>query len=182
MPAAPPAPSAEMPERPSAPRAKRRNPLVTALRAVFRVVLAILIIVDELVRPLYTPLQRWIAALALVQRFERWVASLPPLAILALIGVPYAVVEPVKFVALLRIADGHVKMGSLVLLLAYLVSFVLIERVYTAGRPQLMTLPAAAWVIRLSAAVREKLSIWLRLPELRARARVMWRWLRLHLR
>lgn len=169
------------PGEPSAPR-RRRNPVVAALRALFRVALGVLIIIDELVRPLYEPLQQWLEALALVRKFERWVAGLPPLAILTLIGVPYAVVEPVKFVAMLRIADGHVMMGSLVLLLAYLVSFVLIERVYTAGRDQLMRLPAAAWVINMSVAVRGRLSRWLRLPELKARARVMWRWLRLHLR
>ncbi|MFG1393090.1 hypothetical protein [Xanthobacter agilis] len=161
---------------------RRRNPVLAAARLLFRILLGILIVADELVRPLYEPLVRWIEALALVQKFERWVAGLPALAILALIGVPYAVVEPVKFLAMLHIANGHVRTGTFVLVLAYLVSFVLIERVYTAGRPQLMTLPAVAWVIVTSGTVRDRIYAWLRLPELKARARVIWRWVRFHLR
>lgn len=158
------------------------NPVFAALRIAFRVAVGIIIVVDELVRPLYTPLVRWVAALALVRRFEQWVSGLPPLAILALIGVPYAVVEPVKFLAMLHIANGHVRTGTVVLLLAHLVSFVVIERVYAAGRSQLMTLPAAAFVITTAAAVRDRLAAWLRLSEIKARVRVIWRWLRRHLR
>lgn len=163
-------------------RRRARNPLFAVLRLAFRILVGIIIIVDEIVRPLYEPLVRRIAALALVRRFEHWVAGLPPLAVLVLIGVPYAVVEPVKFLAMLHIANGHVKTGTVVLLLAHLVSFVVIERVYSAGRAQLMRLPAAAWVITTTGAVRDRLYAWLRVAEMKARARVIWRWLRLHLR
>ncbi|MFG1419222.1 hypothetical protein V5F38_06825 [Xanthobacter sp. V0B-10] len=169
---------ADLPPR----RRARCNPFFGAMRLAFRIVVGIIIIVDELVRPLYEPLVRWVEALALVQRFERWVAGLPPYAILALIGVPYAVVEPVKFLALVHMANGHVRTGTIVLVLAYLVSFVLIERVYTAGRAQLMQVPWVAWVIVTSGLVRDRLYAWLRLPELKARARVVWRWVRLRLR
>lgn len=169
------------PGKPGAARAPR-SPVMRLLRLVFRVVLAVIIVADELARPLYRPLMAWLAALALVQRFERWVAGLPPLAILALIGIPYGVVEPVKFLAMVHMANGHLRTGTLVLVLAYLISFVLIERVYTAGRAQLMTLPAVAWVITTAGAVRERISVALRLPELHARMRLVWRWMRLRLR
>ncbi len=163
----------------SAPRRRgRRNPLFALLRIAFRILVGIIIIVDEIVRPLYQPLVRRLAALGLVRRFEHWVSRLPPLAVLVLIGVPYAVVEPVKFLAMLHIANGHVRTGTLVLLLAHLVSFVLIERVYSAGRAQLMTLPAAAWVITTTGMVRDRLYASLRIAELKARARVIWRWVR----
>lgn len=48
----------------------------------------------------YRPLLDWLAALKLVQRFEAWVGGLPAYAVV-LIAVPYGVVEPVKFLALI---------------------------------------------------------------------------------
>ena len=115
-----------VPPRPPRPR----NPLRVALRFAFRVVVGIVILLDELVRPLYRPLLDWLAALKLVQRFEAWVGGLPAYAVLVLIAVPYGVVEPVKFLALIHIANGHVRTGTFLFLLAHLVSFVLIERIF----------------------------------------------------
>ncbi|MDI4657625.1 hypothetical protein [Xanthobacter autotrophicus] len=159
-----------------------RNPVIAVLRTGFRVVCGVVILLDELVRPLYRPLIRRIAALRLMQAFEGWIARRSPYAVLVLIGVPYVVVEPLKFLALIGIANGHGTMGTLVFLLANLVSFVLIERIFTAGRTQLMTLRPMAWLIETAGAVRASVVGWLRLAELKARLRVLARWARLHLR
>ncbi|MFG1349947.1 hypothetical protein [Xanthobacter autotrophicus] len=159
-----------------------RNPVTATLRTVFRVVCGVVIVLDELVRPLYRPLIRRIAALHLMQAFEAWIGRRSPYAVLVLIGVPYVVVEPLKFLALIGIANGHGRMGTLVFLLANLVSFVLIERIFTAGRGQLMTLRPMAWLIETAGAVRASVVGWLRLAELKARLRVLARWARLHLR
>lgn len=159
-----------------------RNPVVAALRFAFRVVCGVVILLDELVRPLYRPLIRRIAELRLMQAFEGWVARRSPYAVLVLIGVPYIVVEPLKFLALIGIANGHGKTGVFAFLLAHLVSFVLIERIFTAGKAQLMTLRPMAWVIATAGAVRASVVSWLRLAELKARLRVLARWARLHLR
>ncbi|ABS68031.1 hypothetical protein [Xanthobacter versatilis] len=167
-----------------APPARRssKNPVVTALRFAFRVVCGVVILLDELVRPLYRPLIRRIAELRLMQAFEGWVARRSPYLVLVLIGVPYIVVEPLKFLALIGIANGHGKVGVLAFLLANLVSFVLIERIFSAGKAQLMTLRPMAWLITTAGAVRASVVSWLRLAELKARLRVLARWARLHLR
>lgn len=167
-----------------APPSRRRAPNapMAAVLLAFRVVCGIVILLDELVRPLYRPLLRWLAALELMQALERRVGGLSPYLILVLIAVPYAIVEPLKFLALLRIADGHVRTGTVLFLLAHLVSFVLIERIFSAGRAKLMTLPWTAWVIETGSAVRLSIVSWLRLAELKRKARAIWRWLRLRLR
>lgn len=171
-----------MPEIAPPTRRPARNPVVAALRLAFRLVCGVVILLDELVRPLYRPLLRRIAALRLMQMFEAWVGRRSPYAVLVLIGAPYVIVEPLKFLALIRIADGHVKTGTLAFLFAHLVSFVLIERVFSAGRAQLMTLRPMAWLIVTAGAVRASIVGWLRLAELKARLRVLMRWARLRLR
>lgn len=161
---------------------RRHNPLLAVLRLFFRLLCAVVILLDELVRPLYRPLLDRIATLKLMQAFEQWVGSLPAYAVLVLIVVPYGVVEPVKFLALLQMASGHVRTGSVLFLLAHLVSFVLIERIFTAGKAKLMTVRWMAYVIETAASVHRSVVEWLRLSELKRRVRALWRWTRLRLR
>ncbi|QRG05578.1 hypothetical protein EZH22_21305 [Xanthobacter dioxanivorans] len=168
---------------PSSPSRRRpANPFLAGVRLAFRIVCGIVILLDELVRPLYRPLLRWLAGLELMQALERQVSRLSPYLILILIAVPYLIIEPLKFVALLWIADGHVRTGTALFLIAYLVSFVLIERIYSAGREKLMTLPWMAWLIETIGAVRRSIVSWLRLAELKLKARALWRWMRLQMR
>lgn len=164
------------------PRRRARNPVLAALRLAFRLVCGIIILLDELVRPLYRPLLDRLAALKLMQAFERWVGSLPPYAILVLIAVPYGVVEPVKFLALIHMANGHVRTGTALFLFAHLVSFVLIERIFTAGKAQLMTVRWMAWGIETAASVHRSVVEWLKLAELKRKARAIWRWVRMRVR
>lgn len=159
-----------------------RNPFLVALRLAFRLLVTAIILLDELVRPLYRPLLDRLAALKLMQAFEHWVGSLPAYAVLVLIAVPYGVVEPVKFLALIHMANGHVRTGTLLFLLAHLVSFVLIERIFTAGKAQLMTVLWMAYVIETAASVHRSVADWLKLDALKRRARALWRWARLRLR
>ena len=153
------------------PALRRRNPffsaLATALGWIFRLVAAVIILLDELARPIYRPLLARLAALGIMQAFERWIAKLPVLAVLILLLVPYAIVEPLKFLGLVWAADGWPKRGTALFLLAHLVSFVLIERVFTAGRPQLMTIPWMAWVIDTASAVRRRIVVALRLEAMK---------------
>lgn len=164
------------------PRRRPRNPVVAVLRLIFRLVVGAVILLDELVRPLYRPLLDQLAALKLMQTFERWVGSLPAYAVVVLIAVPYGVVEPVKFLALLHIANGHARSGTALFLLAHLVSFVLIERIFIAGKAKLMTVWWMAYVIETAASVHRSVVEWLKLAELKRRARALWRWARLRLR
>jgi len=162
--------------------APRRNPFRAALRFAFRLLCALVILLDELVRPLYRPLIRRIAALRLMQLFEHWVGGLPAYAVLVLLVVPYAVVEPLKFVALVWIAGGSVRGGTVLFVVAHLVSFVLIERIFSAGRTKLMTIAWMAWLIETAASVRRSVVAWLGLDGFRKEAARLWRRLRAALR
>ncbi|QEN87230.1 hypothetical protein FZC33_13220 [Labrys sp. KNU-23] len=127
-----------------------------------QVLLAILVIIDELARPIYGPLIRRFAALRLVEMGERAVAGLPRFVILILLAVPMAVAEPLKIYSLLLLGQGRLVQGLLVLAVAYLASFLLIERIYVAGKPKLMTIGWFAWLMNLIDWVRRTLLDWLK--------------------
>lgn len=163
----------------------RRGPakvLLAGLGLIFRLACALVIVLDELVRPLYRPLIDRLAALAPMRALERWIAARAPLVVLTLLLIPYAIVEPLKFIGLLWIADGHVRTGGMVFVLAHLVSFILIERIFTAGKPQLMTIGWMRWVIETASAVRDAVVARLRLDVFKRRLRAFFRYLRAALR
>lgn len=171
VPAAPP-PGGEGPRSRPRRRARfRERPVRVALGFLFRLICAPLILLDELVRPLYRPLIARLAALKIMHAFERWIAARSVWTILVLLAVPYATIEPLKFVALVWIAGGWPKAGTVLFLLAYLLSFVIIERIYSAGRAKLMTLPWMAWVILTLATLRDRVVAALRLDRLKASLR-----------
>ncbi|MDQ0346645.1 hypothetical protein [Ancylobacter vacuolatus] len=149
----------------------RERPVRWTLGFLFRLLCAPLILLDELVRPLYRPLIARLAALKIMHAFERWIAARSVWTILVLLIVPYATIEPLKFVALLWIAGGWPKAGTVLFLVAYLLSFVVIERIYSAGRAKLMTLPWMAWVILTLATLRDRVVAALRLDRLKASLR-----------
>ncbi|MBS7545058.1 hypothetical protein [Ancylobacter oerskovii] len=129
--------------------------LLTSIpRLLFEAVIALIVVLDELARPVYRPLIAAVARWRLMRRFEAWVAGHGRLAILILLAVPLAIVEPMKFLAVIWAARGHYVTGTLALGLAYLASFVVVERIYSAGKPKLMTFPWFAWGVGLMLAVR----------------------------
>lgn len=143
------------------PSTERPLPL-RILLALVKGALAILVLVDEAARPLYRPLSRWVAGLRIVARLEEAVARLPRLAILAVLAVPFVVAEPLKLVAVVMMARGQVVAGLVVLALAYLASFLLVERIYHAGRDKLLTYRWLAWLMGLIVAIRQRLLGWVR--------------------
>jgi hypothetical protein len=158
---------------------------VRALRVVVEIVLAALILLDELVRPLYRPLARWIASLRLVARMEAAIARMPRLAVLVLLALPLAIAEPLKLVGLVLLGRGQLAPGVVVLGLAYLASFLIVERIYHAGRAQLLSYGWLAWAMghlsRLRAALLDRVrasAAWRFVRERREAVRRWWRGLR----
>ena len=96
--------------------------------------------------PLFRPLIRWFSKLRFVIRLQDVIAALPPYAILVLLAVPFAVAEPAKLYAVILLATGHVVIGVVIFVLAYFVTFVVVERIYSAGRDKLRTI---GWFARL---------------------------------
>lgn len=123
----------------------------------FEAVAAIILLLDAIARPLYRPLLDWIAAREIMHRFVALVAPLPRFAILILFGVPFIIAEPLKVFALYLIARGLVITGILLLVFSYLVTFLIVERIYEAGKDKLLTYRWFAWAMTQIGRVRDVL-------------------------
>jgi hypothetical protein len=67
---------------------------------------------------------------------------------LALLLVPTSVVEPLKLIAIAVAGDGHWITGTVMIVVAYAASLLLVERLFKLVRPKLLTLP---WFARIRA-------------------------------
>jgi hypothetical protein len=103
--------------------------------------------IDSIIFPIFRPTSRWLGGRSLVRSAQRRVAKLPPYVILGFLALPFAIAEPAKVFALYLIATGQVLFGLLVLVGAYFVSLVVVERLFRGGRTKLLTIPwfKAAW-------------------------------------
>ncbi|WP_374308325.1 hypothetical protein [Methylocella sp.] len=125
-------------------------PFVQLLRRaavrLFEALVVFYLALDAVFTPLFRPLARWAARLRIVLRLQDAIAALPPYAILVALAVPFAVAEPAKLYALVLIADRRWLAGAIVMGAAYVVSLLVVERIYAAGRAKLRTIP---WFARL---------------------------------
>ncbi|MDQ0468296.1 hypothetical protein [Labrys wisconsinensis] len=125
-----------------------------------KILVAALILIDEVVRPLYRPLARWISSLRLMAAMEAAIAGLPRYAVLLLLAVPFAIAEPMKLLGLIWLGRGLFVPGIVVTVLGHLISFILVERIYQAGRDKLLTFAWFAWLIGLITRVRDAMTAW----------------------
>ena len=93
-----------------------------------------------------------------MEHFGELVGSLPRAVILVLFIVPLAIAEPQKIYALFVIARGHVIPGLVIIALAYLMSFLLVERLFHAGREKLLTYGWLRWIVDRVLTVRNWVS------------------------
>jgi len=82
----------------------------------------------------------------LLPRLRRYVEGLGPYQSLVLLAVPTSVVEPLKLIAVVVAGDGHWIAGTVMIVVAYAASLLLVERLFGIMKPQLLTLP---WFARL---------------------------------
>lgn len=104
-----------------------------------RGLIAVPLLAEALARPAYQPVLRAVSRLAFLKRLEHWIAIKPRWLILAVLAVPFFGVEPLKVVGILWIGEGLILRGIGLLAFAYGTSFVLVERIYHAGRDKLRT-------------------------------------------
>lgn len=147
---------------PSPDRERQAGKVAQLLRVLLAPFVALVVVLDEIVRPLLQPLLRRFAALRLVARTEAAIARMPPYAVLALLAVPFAVAEPLKILALVVMAHGGLASGLVLLAVAYLASFLVVERIYHAGHAALMTIGWFAAIMGFVVRVREAVLGWLR--------------------
>jgi hypothetical protein len=95
-----------------------------------------------------------------VEQLQRWIRRLGPYPSLALLAVPLATVEPLKLLAVMILGSAHWFTGSLVIAGAYLLSLLVVERLFRLVKPKLLRLAwfAAAW--RSLLIVRRKVFAW----------------------
>jgi hypothetical protein len=86
-------------------------------------------------------------------RMRRRIQQLTPYQSLALLLVPMCLVEPLKIVALFVAGGGHWMSSMAIIVGAYAVSLLIIERLFRVVKPKLMTLGWFAslwtWVVAL---------------------------------
>lgn len=98
--------------------------------------------------------------IGLTQRYQRVhirlprkaIKRLPPYPSLLLVGVPLAIVEPLKLAILFFAGKGHWLTGAIAMICAYAVSLFVTERLFVIVRPKLMELSwfAAGWTYFVS--------------------------------
>jgi hypothetical protein len=125
----------------------RRGHTIRGLSYTGRAVIVIYVGIDSIIFPIFRPTSRWLGGRSFVRSAQRRVARLPPYVILGFLALPFAIAEPAKIFALYLIATGQVLFGLLVLVGAYFVSLVIVERLFRGGRTKLLTIPwfKAAW-------------------------------------
>jgi hypothetical protein len=89
--------------------------------------------------------RRELTALA---RLRRRIQRLKPYPSLLLLIAPLAVVEPLKLISLLAAGKGHWLCGTAMIVAAYSVSLLFIERLFRIVKPKLLMLPWFATVWR----------------------------------
>jgi hypothetical protein len=81
------------------------------------------------------------------RRIRHYIQGLNAYASLILLAVPVISVELLKLAAVFVLGDGHWMTGTIVMLCAYALSILLVERLFRIVKPKLLTLPwfAAMW-------------------------------------
>jgi hypothetical protein len=127
-----------------------------------KAVVILSVVLDGIVTPVVRPLLGWAARLRFLIRLQDIVAALPPYAILVSLAVPFAFAEPAKIYALYLMAEGHFATGLVTILMAYLVSLLIVERIYHAGRAKLKTIPWFANLMDWLTGISDRLLAWAR--------------------
>jgi hypothetical protein len=131
-----------------------------AVRAVVRFVVAVAVLaytlLDELLFPLFRPAILWLSGLRLFQRLGALIGRLPPYVALVLLSVPFVIIEPAKVAALWVVATGHVVEGTVLLLVAQVLSLLICERIFHAAYGPLMRISWFKAVLGWVFALRDK--------------------------
>src|SRR5258708_30413212 len=109
---------------------------------------------DRAAMPVITRKRRWMTALVALRRR---IQQLGPYQSLALMLLPLLLVEPLKIVALLVAGHGHWLTGTGMLIVAYGVSLVVVERLFKVVKFKLMTMNWFADLWRWFTAVRGRM-------------------------
>ena len=125
--------------------------------------------------PVLRPIWRWLAGLRLFQAVGEWIGRQHPYVVLVLLAVPFIVIEPAKYAAVIWGVIGHPVEGTIGLIVAEILSLLVCERIFHAGYEPLMRI---GWFRRLfewTMALRDRALAWVRSTGIWRAARETWR-------
>jgi hypothetical protein len=91
--------------------------------------------------------------------WRRAIEKLGPYQSLALVLVPLSVVEPLKLAAVAIAGKGHWITGTGMIIAAYAVSILLVERLFEIVKPKLLRLDWFAWLWTRFGALRGRIAL-----------------------
>lgn len=136
--------------------------LFAALRWIFRVVFAILILFEEWG---WEPLRRVFALLArlpVIRQFEALLKRLPPRWAFVVLLLPSLLILPIKLLAVWLVAEGRYAMGVALVVGAKLIGTALLAWLFQLIQPALMQLPWFARLYTRWTAWKAELLAWVR--------------------
>jgi hypothetical protein len=133
-----PAKDSRVPLQSNLPRGVRVARRILALPAAIAV--AVYLLLSDLVSPVLAPVIGRLAELRLFVRLRAILESLTPYQALVLLAVPFLILEPLKILALVVIAGGHVVTGTALLVGLHGLSLLSTERLFSVVKPKLLTI------------------------------------------
>lgn len=133
--------------------------------------LAILLIIEEWLWDFLSVCGHYLALLLRLEIVERWLMQTAPFTALLTIMVPVLIVTPINLAALWLLLHGLLLQGLLLEVFAKLLGTLLVARVFTLTKPQLLTFTAIAWVYNTVTA-------WLRWAHAKIADTAIYRWSR----
>ncbi len=114
----------------------------------------IFFLLEDLFLTLLRPIVRVLGQLAPFLAIGRWLRALSPYQALFAFLVPLVLLEPVKVFSLFWIGIGHFVSGALLLIGSYVLSLLIVERMFHVTRDKLLSIGWFAWCFGLVMGVR----------------------------
>ena len=111
--------------------------------------LAILIILEEWLWDLFSLLGHYLIKLLQLQRFEVWLTQTTPNMALLTFMIPVLIVTPINLLAIALMLNGLLLQGILLEIMAKLLGTLLVARVFTLTKNQLLTFTVIATIYGL---------------------------------
>ena len=121
------------------------------------IAVAAYLLLSDLIGPVLAPVIRWLAGLRLFVRLRSVLEVLTPYQALVVLAVPFLILEPLKLLALVVIARGHVVTGTAGLVGLHGLSLLSTERLFAVVKPKLLTIGWFAYLWGYVVLIRDHL-------------------------
>lgn len=137
-----------------------RTPLQLVGHVIAQILVGIYVIADSVLGPIFRPFMRWLSRLRAIEAIESGIAACPAYVVLALLGVPFAAEELAKVYSFVLMGGGHFKIGLIVYIAAHVFAILICERIFSAGKAKLMTIPWFARLFKWLEGYKDRMVTW----------------------